>query len=99
MMKSTLVKEDSKPKTVKTIITPRSNLRDPKKTMSNKHKEEVNQTSHRKLQPVQKVEPKAPLSLNQFEMGKKLGKGRFGDVYMVREKKLGFVLAMKVVNK
>ena len=32
-------------------------------------------------------------------MGKKLGKGRFGDVYVVREKKLGFVLAMKVVNK
>ena len=32
-------------------------------------------------------------------MGKKLGKGRFGDVYVVREKKLGFILAMKVINK
>jgi aurora kinase len=32
-------------------------------------------------------------------MGKKLGKGRFGDVYMVKEKKLGFLLALKVINK
>lgn len=43
--------------------------------------------------------PKPPITLGQFEMGKKLGKGRFGDVYMVKEKKLGFVLALKVINK
>jgi serine/threonine protein kinase len=28
-----------------------------------------------------------------------MGKGRFGDVYLVREKRLGMVMAMKIINK
>lgn len=51
----------------KTVITPRSNIRETKKTVSNKHKEDLNQTSQKKLKPVSKVEiPKLPLTLNQF---------------------------------
>lgn len=34
-----------------------------------------------------------------FELGRKLGKGRFGDVYMAREIRTGFALAIKVINK
>ena len=32
-------------------------------------------------------------------MGKKLGKGRFGDVFLVKEKHLGLIMAMKVISK
>ena len=34
-----------------------------------------------------------------FELGRKLGKGRFGDVYMARDIVSGFALAIKVINK
>ena len=39
------------------------------------------------------------LSLSQFEIGRKLGKGRFGDVYMARDLRTGFVLGIKMINK
>jgi aurora kinase, other len=39
------------------------------------------------------------LSLTQFEIGRKLGKGRFGDVYMARDLRTGFALAIKMINK
>jgi serine/threonine protein kinase len=42
---------------------------------------------------------KSGLSLDQFELGRKLGKGRFGDVFMAREIKTGFALAIKIINK
>lgn len=35
-------------------------------------------------------------TIDDFEFGGKLGRGRFGNVYVVREKKSGFVLALKV---
>ena len=34
-----------------------------------------------------------------FEFGAKLGKGKFGDVYIAREKKTNFIVAIKVLNK
>lgn len=40
-----------------------------------------------------------PITIDSFEIGKKLGKGRFGDVFLVREKRLGMVMAMKMINK
>jgi serine/threonine protein kinase len=45
------------------------------------------------------MQPKSGLSLDQFELGRKLGKGRFGDVFMAREIKTGFALAIKIINK
>ncbi|CAR30973.1 hypothetical protein ZYGR_0P02770 [Zygosaccharomyces rouxii] len=39
------------------------------------------------------------LSLKDFEIGKKLGKGKFGRVYCVRHKVTGFICAMKVMEK
>ncbi|GMM37645.1 aurora kinase [Saccharomycopsis crataegensis] len=38
-------------------------------------------------------------SLDDFEIGKKLGKGKFGKVYCVRDKKTGYVCALKVMEK
>lgn len=37
--------------------------------------------------------------LTDFEIGKPLGKGKFGNVYLAREKKSKFVIAMKVLFK
>lgn len=39
------------------------------------------------------------LCLDDFEIGKKLGKGKFGKVYCVRHKKSGFICAMKAMDK
>ena len=38
-------------------------------------------------------------SLNDFELGKPLGKGKFGHVYLAREKRTGFIVALKVLYK
>lgn len=37
-------------------------------------------------------------SIEDFEIGKKLGRGRFGNVYVVREKSSGYIAALKVVR-
>lgn len=39
------------------------------------------------------------LCLNDFEIGKPLGKGKFGRVYLAREKSTGFICALKVLHK
>lgn len=36
---------------------------------------------------------------DNFEFGTKLGKGKFGDVYLAREKKTNFIVAVKVLDK
>lgn len=40
-----------------------------------------------------------PLSINQFRLGKKLGSGRFGNVYLAEEKSTRTIWALKVMNK
>ncbi|CAI5745565.1 unnamed protein product [Peronospora destructor] len=37
--------------------------------------------------------------LNDFDIGKPLGKGKFGNVYLAREKQSKYVVALKVLNK
>jgi serine/threonine protein kinase len=39
------------------------------------------------------------LTIEDFDLGRKLGKGRFGNVYLAQEKATGFVLAVKVINR
>jgi serine/threonine protein kinase len=38
-------------------------------------------------------------TLADFELGKPLGKGKFGHVYLAREKRTGFIVALKVLYK
>lgn len=38
-------------------------------------------------------------SLYDFDLGKKLGTGKFGSVYLAREKKSSYIVALKVVLK
>ncbi|EDQ84471.1 uncharacterized protein MONBRDRAFT_30263 [Monosiga brevicollis MX1] len=44
-------------------------------------------------------EPKREWTLNDFEIGKPLGRGKFGNVYLAREKRTKFVVALKVLFK
>jgi aurora kinase, other len=46
-------------------------------------------------------QPSAPKNfhLGMFEIGKPLGKGKFGRVYLARERSSGFVCALKVLHK
>ena len=36
--------------------------------------------------------------MNNFDLGKGLGKGQFGRVYLAREKKSGYIVALKVLK-
>lgn len=38
-------------------------------------------------------------SLDDFEIGRALGKGKFGHVYLAREKRSGYIVALKVLYK
>lgn len=42
---------------------------------------------------------RAKVTLTDFKLGKKLGKGKFGDVYMVQDIKTGFICALKIIKK
>ncbi|XP_061893427.1 aurora kinase C-like isoform X1 [Entelurus aequoreus] len=42
---------------------------------------------------------KKPWSLENFEIGRPLGKGKFGNVYLARERETKFILALKVLFK
>jgi len=43
--------------------------------------------------------PNKKWSLKDFEIGKPLGRGKFGDVYLAREKKSKFIVAIKAIKK
>ncbi len=43
--------------------------------------------------------PLRQYTLDDFEIGRKLGKGKFGKVYCVKDKRTGFVCALKVMEK
>ena len=43
--------------------------------------------------------PRKRWTLTDFDIGKSLGKGKFGNVYLAREKKSKFICALKVMFK
>ena len=43
--------------------------------------------------------PSSKWSLDNFEIGKPLGRGKFGSVYLAREKKSKFIVALKILFK
>ncbi|KAE8152196.1 kinase-like protein [Aspergillus avenaceus] len=52
-------------------------------------------------QPVKLIKQPVPkrFHLGMFEIGRALGKGRFGRVYLARERDSGFVCALKILDK
>jgi aurora kinase len=69
-------------------------------TSSRPSNESVASTSQR-LSGSQPLAPPQPKNwhLGMFDIGKPLGKGKFGRVYLAREKTTGFVCALKVLHK
>lgn len=51
--------------------------------------------------PLLYIQPTIPkrFSLPMFEIGRPLGKGKFGRVYLARERSTGFICALKVLHK
>lgn len=39
------------------------------------------------------------MSIKMFKLGKKLGRGRFGNVYMAEYIETNFLMAIKIINK
>ncbi|OIR58851.1 MAG: serine/threonine-protein kinase Ark1 [Amphiamblys sp. WSBS2006] len=48
---------------------------------------------------LQEPRKKQQWSIDDFDVGKSLGKGKFGHVYLAREKQSGFIVALKVLFK
>jgi hypothetical protein len=48
-------------------------------------------------QTVSESEGKRCWQLNDFDIGKPLGRGKFGNVYLAREKRTNYVVALKVI--
>ncbi|XP_059718416.1 aurora kinase A isoform X2 [Haemorhous mexicanus] len=63
---------------------------------------EAESTSKQKTEETKKKSEgteKRQWSLDDFEIGRPLGKGKFGNVYLAREKRSKFILALKVLFK
>lgn len=56
-------------------------------------------TSSKMIHENKKLPKFKSLSLDDFELGKKLGKGKFGKVYCVRHRSTGYICALKVMEK
>jgi aurora kinase, other len=50
-------------------------------------------------QSIPTTPPPKEFHLSMFDIGKPLGKGKFGRVYLAQEKRTGFVCALKVMHK
>ncbi|KAK6348263.1 spindle assembly checkpoint kinase [Orbilia javanica] len=62
------------------------------------------QVAPRRSDPSNNIPPQVssntkPMHLGMFEIGRPLGKGKFGRVYLAKERKTGFVCALKVLHK
>ncbi|KKY21147.1 putative serine threonine-protein kinase eg2 [Phaeomoniella chlamydospora] len=71
----------------------------PKGLSNTEKKDEEPRVEHRLVTLHKQPAAVKPLHLGMFEIGKALGKGKFGRVYLVREREHGFVCALKVLHK
>ncbi|NXQ64609.1 AURKA kinase, partial [Anthoscopus minutus] len=65
-------------------------------------KQKTEETAKKKTEETEKKSEetkKRQWSLDDFEIGRPLGKGKFGNVYLAREKQSKFILALKVLFK
>ncbi|KAI5465357.1 kinase-like domain-containing protein [Mariannaea sp. PMI_226] len=84
--------------TTKTAQSPVPN-RKPAPAASSKSSDE--QVSSEEESPVAIIKPPSvkQFHLGMFEIGRSLGKGKFGRVYLARERQSGFICALKVMYK
>uniref|UniRef100_A0A8B9IZG7 non-specific serine/threonine protein kinase n=2 Tax=Amazona TaxID=12929 RepID=A0A8B9IZG7_9PSIT len=74
---------------------PSKNNEKPQQTPAPAKSSEAESTSKPKKEETKKKQ----WSLENFEIGRPLGKGKFGNVYLAREKQSKFILALKVLFK
>ena len=61
---------------------------------------EAHQEAQRIVSKMKTIKPlQRRMCLNDFDMSKKLGRGKFGHVFLAREKRTGFIVAIKVLTK
>ncbi|CCU81263.1 serine/threonine protein kinase (Ark1)/serine/threonine-protein kinase/aurora kinase A [Blumeria hordei DH14] len=68
-------------------------------TVSCRGSSELNQIERRANPLYEQPAPPKQFHLGMFEIGRPLGKGKFGRVYLTRERSSGFVCALKVLHK
>lgn len=49
--------------------------------------------------PMEEITERPKWTIDDFELGKPLGRGKFGQVYLAREKKSKFIVALKILDK
>ena len=72
-----------------------SSVREPLKSLKNNQQQQNG--NNMRQQP--KGGPVNKWKLEDFEIGRPLGKGKFGNVYLAREKKSKYIVALKVLFK
>ncbi|TGO46237.1 hypothetical protein BCON_0336g00030 [Botryotinia convoluta] len=90
--------------TVNTITTVTASSQEPaspsrKPTTSYRDSEQVARIERKSNPMYQEPAPVKQFHLGMFEIGRPLGKGKFGRVYLARERSTGFVCALKVLHK
>ncbi|SCW00448.1 LAFE_0C04412g1_1 [Lachancea fermentati] len=76
-----------------------SKIPSPTRMKGNKYHSPVKAESIKTSNIQKSIAPYQSLSLDDFDIGKKLGKGKFGKVYCVRHRRTGFICALKAMNK
>ncbi|BDD60545.1 hypothetical protein MAP00_005668 [Monascus purpureus] len=86
---------------VNAISTSSSPLKGSQATSSATGSRHAGENGEQRLSTPLYEQPLAPkkLHLGMFEIGKPLGKGKFGRVYLAKERSSGFVCALKVLHK
>ncbi|XP_034539145.1 aurora kinase A [Notolabrus celidotus] len=72
---------------------------EPAKSPSEPAKQEKPQNETAKIDSVKSSSSSKRWSLENFDIGRPLGKGKFGNVYLARERQSKFILALKVLFK
>lgn len=66
---------------------------------SQKYDHRRNHLTYSRPKTTEKDETKPKWTIDDFELGKPLGRGKFGQVYLAREKKSKFIVALKILDK
>ncbi|XP_069099710.1 aurora kinase A [Pleurodeles waltl] len=85
------------------LVTPNQQAcRPPSKTTEQEQQQPTKnhkQADQKGIDPPSEQEKKKQWCLEDFEIGRPLGKGKFGNVYLAREQQSKFILALKVLFK
>lgn len=97
--------DNNKNKTNQNLINERKkNSEDIKSLIFSSKKQKINEKKPKKKEKKELKKKNSEINLKKFqitdfEIGMKLGKGRFGNVYLARELKSNYIVALKILKK